>query len=153
MRAVASDKYKGYAFPYIPADFSDRTWPGKTITTAPVWCSVDLRDGNQALVEPMGTDRKLRFWDTLLKMGFKEIEVGFPSASDTDFDSVRHIIDNKLIPQDVTIQVLTQCRPELIERTYEAIKGAAAPSSTSTTPPPPLSVGWCSAWKRKASPR
>ena len=124
MRAVASDKYKEYAFPYIPADFSDRTWPSKTITTPPVWCSVDLRDGNQALVEPMGTDRKLRFWNALLKMGFKEIEVGFPSASDTDFEFVRHIIDNKLIPADVTIQVLTQCRPELITRTFEAIKGA-----------------------------
>ena len=124
MRAVASDKYKAYAFPYIPADFSDRTWPSKTIDTPPTWCSVDLRDGNQALVEPMGTDRKIRFWDALLKMGFKEIEVGFPSASDTDFEFVRHIIDNKLIPDDVTIQVLTQCRPELITRTYEAIKGA-----------------------------
>jgi 2-isopropylmalate synthase len=124
MRAVASDKYKAYAFPYIPADFSDRTWPSKTIDTPPTWCSVDLRDGNQALVEPMGTDRKLRFWDALLKMGFKEIEVGFPSASETDFEFVRHIIDNKLIPDDVTIQVLTQCRPELITRTYEAIKGA-----------------------------
>lgn len=124
MRAVASDKYKAYAYPYIPADFSDRTWPSKTITTPPTWCSVDLRDGNQALVEPMGTDRKIRFWNALLKMGFKEIEVGFPSASDTDFDFVRHIIENKLIPKDVTIQVLTQCRPELIVRTFEAIKGA-----------------------------
>ena len=124
MRAVASEKYKAYAFPYIPADFSQRTWPSNSITTPPTWCSVDLRDGNQALVEPMGTDRKMRFWDALLKMGFKEIEVGFPSASDTDFEFVRHIIDNKLIPDDVTIQVLTQCRPELITRTYEAIKGA-----------------------------
>jgi 2-isopropylmalate synthase len=124
MRAVASDKYKAYAFPYVPADFSDRTWPSQTINTPPTWCSVDLRDGNQALVEPMGTDRKLRFWDALLKMGFKEIEVGFPSASDTDFEFVRHIIEKKLIPDDVTIQVLTQCRPELITRTYEAIKGA-----------------------------
>ena len=124
MRAVAADKYKAYAFPYMPADFSDRTWPSQTITTPPTWCSVDLRDGNQALVEPMGTDRKIRFWDALLKMGFKEIEVGFPSASETDFEFVRHIIDNKLIPEDVTIQVLTQCRPELITRTFEAIKGA-----------------------------
>ena len=124
MRAVASEKYKAYAFPYIPADFSQRTWPSNSITTPPTWCSVDLRDGNQALVEPMGTDRKMRFWDALLKMGFKEIEVGFPSASDTDFEFVRHIIDNNLIPDDVTIQVLTQCRPELITRTYEAIKGA-----------------------------
>ncbi len=124
MHAVASEKYKAYAFPYIPTDFSDRTWPSKIIDTPPTWCSVDLRDGNQALVEPMGTDRKMRFWNALLKMGFKEIEVGFPSASDTDFEFVRHIIDNKLVPADVTIQVLTQCRPELITRTYEAIKGA-----------------------------
>ena len=124
MRAVASEKYKAYSFPYIPADFSHRTWPSQTITSPPTWCSGDLRDGNQALVEPMGTDRKIRFWDALLKMGFKEIEVGFPSASETDFEFVRHIIDNKLIPDDVTIQVLTQCRPELITRTFEAIKGA-----------------------------
>jgi len=124
MHATASEKYKAYAYPYIPADFSDRTWPSKTIDTPPTWCSVDLRDGNQALVEPMGPDRKMRFWNALLKMGFKEIEVGFPSASDTDFEFVRQIIDQKLIPEDVTIQVLTQCRPELIERTFEAIKGA-----------------------------
>jgi 2-isopropylmalate synthase len=124
MHATASEKYKAYAFPYVPADFSDRTWPSKTITTPPVWCSVDLRDGNQALVEPMGPDRKMRFWNALLKMGFKEIEVGFPSASETDFEFVRQIIDQNLIPEDVTIQVLTQCRPELITRTFEAIKGA-----------------------------
>jgi 2-isopropylmalate synthase len=124
MHATASDKYKPYAFPYIPADFSDRTWPSKTIDTPPTWCSVDLRDGNQALVEPMGPDRKMRFWNALLEMGFKEIEVGFPSASETDFEFVRQIIDEKLIPEGVTIQVLTQCRPELITRTFEAIKGA-----------------------------
>ena len=124
MHATASDKYKPYAFPYVPADFSGRTWPSKIITKPPVWCSVDLRDGNQALVEPMGPDRKIRFWDVLMKMGFKEVEVGFPSASDTDFEFVRHIIDNKLIPEDVTIQVLTQSRPELIARTFEAIKDA-----------------------------
>ena len=124
MHATASDKYKPYAFPYVPADFSGRTWPSKTITKPPVWCSVDLRDGNQALVEPMGPDRKLRFWNVLMQMGFKEVEVGFPSASDTDFEFVRHIIDAKLIPEDVTIQVLTQSRPELIARTFEAIKDA-----------------------------
>ena len=124
MHAIASQKYKAYDFPYVPADFSQRTWPGKTITKPPIWCSVDLRDGNQALVEPMGPDRKMRFWDALMKMGFKEVEVGFPSASDTDFEFVRHIIDNKLIPDDVTIQVLTQSRPELIARTFEAIKDA-----------------------------
>jgi 2-isopropylmalate synthase len=138
MHATASEKYKPYAFPYVPVDFSDRTWPSKTITKPPVWCSVDLRDGNQALVEPMGPDRKLRFWDLLMKMGFKEVEVGFPSASETDFEFVRHIIDNKLIPQDVTIQVLTQSRPELIARTFEAIKDAPNAivhlyNSTSTT--------------------
>ncbi len=124
MHATASEKYKAYAFPYVPADFSQRTWPSATIAKPPVWCSVDLRDGNQALVEPMGPDRKLRFWKTLMQMGFKEVEVGFPSASDTDFEFVRHIIDNKLIPADVTIQVLTQSRPELIARTFEAIKDA-----------------------------
>ncbi len=138
MHATASEKYKPYAFPYVPVYFSDRTWPSKTITKPPVWCSVDLRDGNQALVEPMGPDRKLRFWDLLMKMGFKEVEVGFPSASETDFEFVRHIIDNKLIPQDVTIQVLTQSRPELIARTFEAIKDAPNAivhlyNSTSTT--------------------
>src|SRR5579864_8644687 len=96
----------------------------RVIDKAPIWCSVDLRDGNQALVEPMGPEKKHRMFDMLVKMGFKEIEVGFPAASETDFAFVREIIENGLIPDDVTIQVLTQSRSELIEKTFEAIKGA-----------------------------
>ncbi len=113
------EKYR----PYPPVNLPDRQWPSRTITAPPVWCSVDLRDGNQSLIEPMGLDRKMRMFDALLKMGFKEIEVGFPSASQTDFDFVRHLIDNKLIPEGVTIQVLTQAREELIRRTFESLKG------------------------------
>ena len=109
---------------YVPIVLTDRTWPNRTIDKAPLWCSVDLRDGNQALIDPMDPERKLRMFKTLVKMGFKEIEVGFPSASQPDFDFVRHIIENDLIPDDVTIQVLVQSRKELIERTYEAIAGA-----------------------------
>ena len=110
--------------PFIPVDLTDRTWPAKRITAAPKWCSVDLRDGNQALIDPMDPARKLAMFQLLVKMGYKEIEVGFPSASQTDFDFVRKIIDEKLIPDDVIIQVLTQARENLIARTYEAIKGA-----------------------------
>src|ERR1700722_1404792 len=110
--------------PYPPVALPDRQWPPRTIDTAPQWCSVDLRDGNQALVEPMGPDRKRRMFDLLLKLGFKEIEVGFPAASDTDMAFVREIIEQDLIPEDVTIQVLTQSRAELIEKTFDAIKGA-----------------------------
>src|SRR5215510_7434808 len=102
----------------------DRTWPDRRIDKAPRWCSVDLRDGNQALIDPMDPVRKRRMFDTVVQMGFKEIEVGFPSASQPDFDFIRQLIEDDLIPDDVTIQVLTQCRPELIERTYESIKGA-----------------------------
>ncbi|WP_445680381.1 2-isopropylmalate synthase [Radicibacter daui] len=110
--------------PFQPINLPDRQWPSRTITTAPVWCSVDLRDGNQALIEPMDPARKRKMFDTLVKMGFKEIEVGFPSASETDFRFVRMLIEEKLIPDDVTIQVLVQCREHLIRRTFEAIKGA-----------------------------
>jgi 2-isopropylmalate synthase len=102
----------------------DRTWPDKVIDSAPMWCAVDLRDGNQALIDPMSPTRKRRMFDLLVRMGYKEIEVGFPSASQTDFDFVREIITQGAIPDDVTIQVLTQCRPELIERTFEACQGA-----------------------------
>ena len=109
---------------YIPVELTDRTWPNKKITVAPQWCSVDLRDGNQALIDPMDTPRKLAMFKLLVAMGYKEIEVGFPSASQTDFDFVRKIIDEDLIPDDVIIQVLTQAREPLIRRTYEAIKGA-----------------------------
>ncbi|EOD57723.1 2-isopropylmalate synthase [Amycolatopsis vancoresmycina] len=105
-------------------DLPDRTWPEKRIERAPLWCAVDLRDGNQALIDPMSPARKRKFFDLLVRMGYKEIEVGFPAASQTDFDFVREIIDEGAIPDDVSIQVLTQCRPELIERTFEALDGA-----------------------------
>ncbi|MGW9113536.1 2-isopropylmalate synthase [Microbacterium sp. NPDC055683] len=108
----------------IAVDLPDRTWPSKRIETAPRWCAVDLRDGNQALIDPMSPERKRVMFDLLVKMGYKEIEVGFPSASQTDFDFVRQLIEDDLIPDDVTIQVLTQAREHLIKRTYEAIKGA-----------------------------
>lgn len=110
--------------PFEAIDLPDRTWPGAQITEAPLWCSVDLRDGNQALIEPMDAERKMHMFEALVDMGFKEIEVGFPSASQTDFDFVRAIIENNKIPDDVTIQVLVQSRRELIERTYESIAGA-----------------------------
>ncbi|HEY3466174.1 MAG TPA: 2-isopropylmalate synthase [Amycolatopsis sp.] len=105
-------------------DLPDRTWPTKRIDRAPLWCAVDLRDGNQALIDPMSPARKRKFFDLLVRMGYKEIEVGFPAASQTDFDFVREIIDEGAIPDDVSIQVLTQCRPELIERTFQALDGA-----------------------------
>ncbi|MCW5659454.1 MAG: 2-isopropylmalate synthase [Burkholderiaceae bacterium] len=110
--------------PFAPVGLSDRTWPDAVLTHTPLWCSVDLRDGNQALIEPMDSDRKLRMFNMLLRIGFKEIEVGFPSASQTDFDFVRLLIERGLVPDDVTIQVLTQARPELIERTFESLRGA-----------------------------
>ena len=117
------NKYASYS-EQIPFDYPERTWPGKRLQRAPRWCSVDLRDGNQALVNPMDSERKLRFWNLLVSMGFKKIEVGFPSASETDFDFIRMLIERELIPDDVTIVVLTQCREHLIRRTYEALKGA-----------------------------
>ena len=110
--------------PFVPLDVPDRTWPDKTITQAPRWCAVDLRDGNQALIDPMTPARKRKMFELLVKMGYKEIEVGFPSASQADFDFVRLLIEENLIPDDVVIQVLTQAREHLIERTYEAIRGA-----------------------------
>ena len=116
-------KYRPY-HEQIRVDLPDRTWPDARITTAPRWCAVDLRDGNQALIDPMSPERKRIMFELLVKMGYKEIEVGFPSASQTDFDFVRQLIDENLIPDDVTIQVLTQAREHLIERTYEAIAGA-----------------------------
>jgi 2-isopropylmalate synthase len=120
MSTMPISKYRAYA----PVVLPDRRWPSNVIAKAPIWCSVDLRDGNQALIEPMGVDRKNRMFDLLVEMGFKQIEVAFPSASQTDFDFVRTIIEGKAIPNDVAIQVLTQCRPELIERTFESVKGA-----------------------------
>ncbi len=110
--------------PFETVSLASRTWPGKTITKAPIWCSVDLRDGNQALIEPMDTTRKMKMYQMLLDMGFKEIEVGFPSASQTDYDFLRTLIEEDMIPDDVTIQVLTQSREHLIRRTFDSIRGA-----------------------------
>jgi 2-isopropylmalate synthase len=115
-----SQKYRAFA----PIRLADRTWPNRVIDKPPIWASVDLRDGNQALIEPMNASRKRRMFDLLVKTGFKEIEVGFPAASQTDFDFVRELIEKNLIPDDVVIQVLTQARPELIDRTFESLRGA-----------------------------
>lgn len=117
---MPADKYR----PFPAVNLPQRQWPSRTIVRAPQWCSVDLRDGNQALVEPMGHDRKRRMYELLLRVGFKEIEVGFPSASQTDFDFLRWLIEGNHIPDDVTVQVLTQARPHLIERTFEALQGS-----------------------------
>ena len=119
----APAKYRAYPQVNIP----DRTWPGKIIDTAPIWCSVDLRDGNQSLVNPMGHDRKARMFQMLLDMGFKEIEIGFPSASQTDFDFARWCVEQGNVPADVSLQVLVQCRPELITRTFESLEGSIKP--------------------------
>ena len=113
--------------PYPLVDLPDRIWPSKRIDKAPIWCSVDLRDGNQALIDPMGQERKARMFQLLLDMGFKEIEIGFPSASQTDFDFARWCIEEGNVPADVSLQVLVQCRPELITRTFEALQGATNP--------------------------
>ena len=123
MTKIINDSASKYR-PFKSIDIDNRTWPSNTITQSPIWCSVDLRDGNQALIEPMGEERKLRMFSLLIEIGFKEIEVGFPSASQTDFDFVRKIITENLIPNDVTIQALTQARPELIKKTFEALEGA-----------------------------
>ncbi|MFZ2005966.1 MAG: 2-isopropylmalate synthase [Stellaceae bacterium] len=120
MSSMPIHKYR----PFAPINLPDRQWPSRVIDKAPTWCSVDLRDGNQALIEPMGPEKKRRLFDMLVKLGFKEIEVGFPAASETDFSFVREIIEQGLIPEDVTIQVLTQSRSELIDKTFEAIKGS-----------------------------
>jgi 2-isopropylmalate synthase len=120
MASMPIHKYR----PFPPIHLPGRTWPSRTIDRAPIWCSVDLRDGNQALVEPMGAERKRRMFDLLVQLGFKEIEVGFPAASQTDFDFVRELIEGDLVPKDVTIQVLTQSRSELIRRTFDAIAGS-----------------------------
>ncbi|MBE0694855.1 MAG: 2-isopropylmalate synthase [Aquamicrobium sp.] len=119
----AARKYQ----PYPLIDLKDRTWPSKRIEKAPIWCSVDLRDGNQALIDPMGHDRKARMFQLLVDMGFKEIEIGFPSASQTDFDFARWCVEEGNVPDDVDLQVLVQCRPELITRTFEALEGAKTP--------------------------
>ena len=134
MKPQRSHKYR----PTTQVALADRTWPSKAITHPPIWCSVDLRDGNQALIEPMDAERKLRMFNLLVRMGYKEIEIGFPAASQTDFDFVRMLIEEKRIPDDVTVQVLTQAREPLIRRTYESLKGAKRAimhlyNSTSTT--------------------
>ena len=105
-------------------ELKDRKWPNNTINKAPIWCSVDLRDGNQALINPMTVDEKVEFFKLLVKLGFKEIEVGFPSASKIEYDFLRRLIEEDIIPDDVLVQVLTQARPHLIEKTFEALKGA-----------------------------
>lgn len=115
--------YKKYK-PFTPIDLPDRQWPNRVIDHAPIWCSVDLRDGNQALVDPMNLEEKLEYFNTLIEVGFKEIEVGFPSASETEYEILRTLIDGHYIPDDVTIQVLVQARPHLIKKTFEAIDGA-----------------------------
>jgi 2-isopropylmalate synthase len=117
-------RYRSFADEVQPIRLPDRTWPDRVVDRAPMWCAVDLRDGNQALIDPMSPARKRRMFDLLVRMGYKEIEVGFPSASQTDFDFVREIIEQGVIPDDATLQVLTQCRPELIERTFQACEGA-----------------------------
>src|SRR4051794_35265301 len=120
MSRTSFSKYR----PHPPVSLPERTWPNRRIERAPSWCSVDLRDGNQALVEPMGHERKLELFRLLVKLGFKEIEVGFPAASETEFEFVRRLVAEGHIPEDVTIQVLTQAREELIRRTFDAIQGA-----------------------------
>ncbi|MGA1297512.1 MAG: 2-isopropylmalate synthase [Ilumatobacteraceae bacterium] len=122
-KGIGSMPHDKYA-PFIPLVLDDRTWPNRVITKAPLWCSVDLRDGNQALIDPMDPERKRRMFEELVKMGFTEIEVGFPSASQPDFDFVRQLIEESICPDDVWIQVLVQSRDELIERTYESLRGA-----------------------------
>src|SRR5436190_13950914 len=134
MIKIPSQKYR----PFAPIALADRTWPNKVLKHPPVWCSVDLRDGNHALIEPMDAERKLRLFMLLVKTGFKEIEIGFPAASQTDFDFVRKLVDDDLIPDDVTVQVLTQAREPLIRRTFESLRGAKRAimhlyNSTSTT--------------------
>src|SRR5690349_25012809 len=118
------NRYQSFAREVEDITLPDRSWPDKVIDRAPQLCAVDLRDGNQALIDPMSPARKRRMFDRLVRIGYKEIEVGFPAASQTDFDFVREIINDGAIPDDVSIQVLSQCRPELIERTFEALQGA-----------------------------
>ena len=147
MNIEPTSKYR----PFAPIGLADRPWPSRVITAPPVWCSVDLRDGNQALIEPMDAERKLRMFRLLVKLGYKEIEVGFPAASQTDFDFVRKLIEQDLIPDDVTVQVLTQAREPLIRRTFESLMGARARSCTSTTRRRRRSAAWCSGSIAKVS--
>ena len=123
MKEIVNSSVNKYS-PFKVIKLDDRTWPAKQISKSPIWCSVDLRDGNQSLIEPMGMEKKLRFFSMLVNLGFKEIEIGFPSASDTEFSFVRELIEKNVIPDDVKIQVLTQAREHLIRRTFESVKGA-----------------------------
>ena len=125
--------YRKYE-PFEPIALSDRTWPDRVITKAPDWCSVDLRDGNQALIQPMSVDKKLAMFGLLVDLGFKEIEIGFPSAAEPEREFTRRLIDGGLIPDDVTVQVLTQARPELIARTFEACPPPILPSARHRVP-------------------
>ena len=120
MLTQPSSKYR----PFPPVHLPDRQWPDRVITAPPIWCSVDLRDGNQALPSPMTVGQKLEFFDELVRIGFKEIEVGFPSASNTEYEFMRRLIEENRIPDDVTIQVLVQAREELIEKTFQSLQGA-----------------------------
>lgn len=119
--------------PYPTMNMKDRTWPDAVITKAPIWCSVDLRDGNQALEIPMSLEEKIEFFKHLVKIGFKQIEIGFPAASDTEFEFTRYLIENNMIPDDVTVQVLTQSRPHIIKKTFQALKGVKEQSFIFTT--------------------
>ena len=127
-------------------DYPEREWPGKEIEKAPIWCSVDLRDGNQALVDPMVVEEKIEMFQYLVKLGFKEIEVGFPAASQIEFDFLRHLIEHDMIPDDVYVQVLTQCREELIARTF-----VSRPSYIFTILPLPCRETLCSTWTVRIS--
>lgn len=133
--------------------YPEREWPGKEIQKAPAWCSVDLRDGNQALVEPMVVEEKIEMFNLLVEMGFKEIEIGFPAASQIEFDFLRQLVDRNLIPDDVMVQVLTQCREHLLKRTFEAIQGIKRLWSTFTIPHPLYSGMWYSTWTGRRSKR
>lgn len=143
------EKYHSVGVVELP----DRQWPSRRVSSPPLWCSVDLRDGNQALIEPMDGARKRQMFETLIAIGFKEIEVGFPAASQTDFDFVRELIEQDRVPTDVTIQVLAQAREDLIARTFEALRARAGRSSMSTIPLPRHSDGSCSARTARASER
>jgi 2-isopropylmalate synthase len=140
-------KYRAFQ----PIAKPDRRWPDQVIRQAPQWCSVDLRDGNQALVEPMNAEQKLRLWELLVTIGFKQIEVGFPSASSHDFAFLRKLIEENRIPDDVTVQVLTQARPDLIEKTFAALEGVRRAWCIFTTAPPPCSGNTCLARSRRHS--
>ena len=120
MQSAPVTKYQ----PFPPVDLPDRQWPSRVLSRAPTWCSVDLRDGNQALAQPMSVEEKLEFFDLLVRIGFKEIEVGFPSASQIEFDFIRRLIDENRIPDDVWVQVLCQCREDLVTRSLESLRGA-----------------------------